>query len=88
VLAEVERDDRILCQVTSKPYGDPSPVRLEQESFASGSLRVTSYARPGKLFTASPSLVRAEVGTLTTVATAEIVSAVVALLQAGAGNGP
>jgi hypothetical protein len=49
VLADVGRGDRILCQVTSKAYGDPRAIELEQSAFLSGSLRVTSYARPGKL---------------------------------------
>ena len=52
ILADVGRDDWILCQVTSKPYGDARAITLTGESFATGSLRVTSYARPGKLFTA------------------------------------
>ena len=54
VLANAGRGDQILCQVTSKPYGDPGAIELDDTAFASGSLRVTSYARPGKLFTASP----------------------------------
>ena len=52
VLADAGRDDWILCQVTSKPYGDSGAITLEETAFATGSLRVSSYARPGKLFTA------------------------------------
>ena len=57
VLAEVGRGDRVLCQVTSNPYGDASAIPLDESAFARGSLRVASYARPGKLFTASDDLV-------------------------------
>lgn len=49
VLADAGRGDQILCQVTSKPYGDARAVELDHTSFASGSLRVVSFARPGKL---------------------------------------
>ena len=56
---------------------------LEEIAFASGSLRVTSYARPGKLFTASRDLISAEVGLLTAEALTTIVDAVVALLRSG-----
>ena len=56
VLADAGRGDWILCQVTSKPYGDARAIKLEDASFAEGSLRTTSYARPGKLFTASRNL--------------------------------
>jgi mRNA interferase MazF len=57
-------------------------VVLDDATFAAGSLRVTSYARPGKLFTASSDLITGEVGTLTPEARSRIVDAVVALLRA------
>jgi mRNA interferase MazF len=79
----VGRGDRILCQVTSNPYGDRSAISLEAAAFAHGSLRVTSYARPGKLFTASDDLIVAEVGALTQETLVRIVDAVVVLLHAG-----
>ena len=66
VLADSGRGDWILCQVTSKSYGDPTAVVLDQADLATGSLRLQSFARPGKLFTASNSLFVSEVGTLTT----------------------
>jgi mRNA interferase MazF len=72
----------VLCQVTSKPYGDPAAVVLDDTSFASGSLRVTSYARPGKLFTASSDLMTGQVGLLTPEARTRIVDAVVTLIRA------
>ena len=82
VLADGGRGDRVLCQVTSKPYGDSAAVVLDDTSFASGSLRVTSYARPGKLFTASSDLITGEVGLLTPEARIRIIDAVVALIRA------
>ena len=81
VLAEVGRGDHVLCQVTSKPYGDSAAVTLNQTDFSSGSLEVTSYVRPGKLFTASKDLITTEVGTLKPEALARVVDAVVALLR-------
>ncbi len=64
VLADAGRGDWILCQVTSKPYGDTRAIRLEDTSFSAGSLRVLSYARPSKLFTANRDLIISEVATL------------------------
>ena len=55
VLALAGRDDWVLCQVTSNPYADPRAIRIEETDFLAGSLQRTSYARPGKLFTASAS---------------------------------
>jgi mRNA interferase MazF len=62
VLADVGRDDWILCQITSTPYGDPRAISLADHDFATGSLRVASYARPGKLFTAHRRLMVTRVG--------------------------
>ena len=61
VLASVGRDDRILCQVTSNPYADPTAVEINEKDFETGSLKRVSYARPGKLFTANIMLMDAEV---------------------------
>jgi hypothetical protein len=57
-------------------------VVLDDTAFASGSLRVTSYARPGKLFRATSDLITGEVGTLAPEARSRIIDAVVALLRA------
>lgn len=83
VLADVGRGDWILCQVTSKPFGDLRAITLENASFSVGSLRVLSYARPGKQFTASQGLIVSEVATLKSQSLKQIVDAVVDLLRAG-----
>ena len=64
VLANAERGDWILCQITSKPYADQRAVRLDQSDFASGGLELTSYVRPGKLFTANEALMIETAGQL------------------------
>ena len=53
MLADAGHGDWILCQLTSSPYSDAKAVRLTNTDFKKGSLRVISYARPGKLFAAS-----------------------------------
>ncbi len=81
VLASAGRGDYVLAQVTSKPYADPGAVELTGASSARGGLNLTSYARPGKLFTANDALIVREVGALTDAALAELVAAVVKLLE-------
>ena len=81
VLAEAGRGDRVLVQVTSNPYADPRAVELTESSFAHGSLERTSYARPGKLFTASESLVVRSVGDLTPDAAESVRAAVIRLIR-------
>lgn len=69
-------------QVTSNPYGDTRAIVLTDASFRTGSLRVTSYARPGKLFTASHDLMTAQVGSLSQETLGSIVEAIVDILRA------
>ena len=83
VLADAGRGDCILCQVTSNPYGDARAIMLTEASFRTGSLRVTSYARPGKLFTASHDLMTGQVGHLQDESLGDIIDAVVGILRSG-----
>jgi mRNA interferase MazF len=80
VLADAGHGDRILCQVTSKPYADANAVTLQNASFQRGSLNLTSYARPGKLFTASGELAVGIAGALHPESLREVIGAVVAIL--------
>lgn len=80
-LADAGRGDWVMCQITSNPYGDPAAVPLDASDFASGGLLVSSFARPGKLFTAHAGLIVRSVGVLTPAAVARILTAVVAVLQ-------
>jgi mRNA interferase MazF len=83
VLADAGRGDWILGQITSNAYGDPRAIALAKADFASGSLRRSSYARPGKLFTAHASLVAQRIGALTAEKLAAVRNAVVQMIQSG-----
>ena len=83
VLAEAGHGDWVLCQITSKSYADPRAIQLDASDFAHGSLRQTSYARPGKLFTAHSSLVAGQVGQLLNPRFAVIRDAVLHLIEKG-----
>ncbi len=83
VLADSGRDDWILCQITSKAYGDPKAITLSDKSFDRGSLRIISYARPGKLFTANNSLMITEVGNLRDKVLKNIIESVISILRHG-----
>jgi|SRR6185437_5966371 len=66
VLAQVEFDNLILCQITSKPYSSKTAIQIESADFEEGKLPVTSYVRPDKLFTADTSIIESTAGKLTT----------------------
>ena len=80
-LAPAGRGDWVLCQVTSSPYGDPAALPIVAADFVVGGLRVTSFARPGKLFTANSALIVKSVGVLSPVAFSRVLAAVACLFK-------
>lgn len=64
VVGIAEFDNLVLSQITSKPYSSKIAIKLTDASFESGGLRVMSYVRPDKLFTADKNVVRDTLGKL------------------------
>lgn len=81
VLADAGRGDWILCQVTSRSYADPRAMEITDQDFDRGSLRVVSYARPVKLFTAHQGIFVAESGELKPASLQSIIQGGVSLLH-------
>ena len=84
-LADAGRGDHILCQITSIPHGDPVAEPLGHSDFAIGGLQVSSFVRPGKLFTANSALLVRSVGRLHDAAFQRVLVAVVQVLRPQAG---
>ena len=82
VLASLQGDDLILCQITSRLISDEYSVRLEGSDFSSGSLRQTSNIRPNRLFTADRQLILSIAGQLKPEKLTESIAKVIELLQA------
>ena len=83
VLAHAGGVDWVLCQVTSNPYGDAAAIPLSKAAFLSGGLGRESFARPGKLFTASESIVVRRAGVLLPSTHHEVVEGTISLLRFG-----
>src|SRR5215203_106932 len=81
VLARANKIDWILCQITSNPYGDAQAIVIAQTDFETGMLRLQSYARPAKLFTANEGLIISVEGTLKPEKLNEIRSAIINILS-------
>jgi mRNA interferase MazF len=64
VLASLDGDDLILCQITSQQNRDRYAIPLQDADFASGNLRQLSYLRPNRLFTADQALILYRIGTV------------------------
>jgi mRNA interferase MazF len=62
VIAPLEGDDVILCQLTSKTVGDIYAVPIGDSDFASGSLKQSGNIRPNRLFTADTHIILHRVG--------------------------
>ena len=84
VLANAGRGDWILCQVTSRPYGDARAMRIADHSLMDGALHITSYIRPSKLFTGNDDLMLSTIGTLEAGFFAKVVDVVVRIISSEA----
>lgn len=73
VLAKLQGNDIILCQITGKRRFDKYSVSLGDFDFRKGSLSVSSMIRPNRLFTADGSLTEYKIGSLKDNKTKEVI---------------
>jgi len=64
VVADMNGDDIIVCQITSKSKSDPLALSLGMHDFISGGLPVDSFIRPNKIFTADKNIILSVAGHL------------------------
>jgi len=64
VLAELDGDDRILCQITSQQFRDKYAIPTDESDFEEGSLRKMSNIRPNRIFTADCKIILYKAGHL------------------------
>ena len=83
VVAKAGHEDWILYQITSNVYSDPMALEITNQDFSNGSLRNTSYARPGKILTANRSLILSRVGILKLESLTTIINSIVRMFQSG-----
>ncbi len=76
VLAKVEFDNLVLCQITSKAYTSKTAIAIKEKDFASGKLPVQSFVRPDKLFTADETIIKDVVGQLKSISRDKILKSV------------
>lgn len=81
VLAALEGDDLILCQITSKSTRDSYAVSVEEAHFTEGGLRQGSNIRPNRVFTADSHIVLYKIGHLKSDKLNEITEKVVYILR-------
>jgi mRNA interferase MazF len=62
VIAQAEFDNLVLCQITSKANTSKRALSLTKKDFLTGTLPVSSFIRPDKLFTIEPRIIETTLG--------------------------
>ena len=57
VVANLEGEDAILCEITSKNRPDKDKILLTQKDLKVGNLKIKSFIRPSRLFTLRKSII-------------------------------
>lgn len=81
VIAELEGDDLILCQITSQAIKDKYAILITDDDFQIGSLKQPSNVRPNRIFTADSHIVLYRVGNLKIEKRAEVIERVVEIIR-------
>ena len=83
VVAPLEGDDAILCQLTSKGIKDDYAIALDDGDFASGSLKQSSNIRPNRLFTADTHIILYRVGSIREEKLARVIDKLIQIIRGG-----
>ena len=81
VVAVLEGDDLLLCQITSQRVRDSYTIPLEEKDFETGGLKQKSNIRPNRLFTAEQLIVLYNAGHLGNEKVREVVCKIVEIVQ-------
>lgn len=82
VLAHLDGDDLILCQITSQAANDRYSVPLDERDFSAGRLAHASNIRPNRLFTADRAIILYKAGSVQVRKVDQVVERVVEILRA------
>jgi len=81
VIAKASENDLILAQITSKFFNDFYSIKIDENDFENGGLRIPSNIRANKLFTADTSIIIYKAGNLKPEKTNEVINVIINLLS-------
>jgi len=81
VLASLDGNDVILCQITSRNIHDRYAIAISDLDFVSGSLRQESNIRPNQVFTADSQIIQYTAGHLMDTTTNRVIDRIIGILQ-------
>ena len=81
IIAELEGDDLILCQITSQRIKDKYAISINEDDFETGILKQRSNIRPNRIFTADRHIILYRVGHLKSEKVREIIERIIGILE-------
>jgi len=81
VIAGLEGDDMILCQITSQKVKDRYAIPIDNDDFETGTLKQKSNVRPNRIFTADKQIILYRAGSLKDEKTNEVIERIIEILR-------
>lgn len=81
VIASLQGDDLILCQITSQTVSDRYAIPIANSDFSDGGLNQNSNIRPNRLFTADRNIILYKAGQLKPEKLSETIAKIVEIIQ-------
>ena len=81
IIAGLEGDDLILCQITSQRIKDKYAISINEDDFETGILKQRSNVRPNRIFTADHHIILYRVGHLKSEKVREIIERIISILE-------
>jgi len=81
VLANLDGDDIILCQITSQQTKDKYAIPLKEKDYRFGKLAVPSNVRPNRIFTADKNIIIKKIASLDEVVVNVVMQKIIAIFS-------
>ncbi|MGA7722547.1 MAG: type II toxin-antitoxin system PemK/MazF family toxin [Ignavibacteriaceae bacterium] len=82
VITKLGGDDLIVCMITHQASNkDTYKIPLTDNDFAEGKLKVTSYIRPNRVFTADSKIIVKKKGNISPTKLSEVISKVIEIIK-------
>ncbi|MEH1931270.1 type II toxin-antitoxin system PemK/MazF family toxin [Nostoc sp.] len=81
VIATLQGDDLILCQITSQFVADVYAIQLNNSDFSCGRLNQQSNIRPNRIFTADQQIILYQTGEIKPEKLTEIINKIIEILD-------
>ena len=81
VIATLQGDDIILCQITSRQRYENYVIDLADSDFKQGRLNVDSYIRANRIFTADKSIILYKIGSIKEKKINEVIDRIIKILK-------